>query len=270
MYDGSTLTSDRRPRNAPCLFSTSHTLLLRMRLYVHYAHAQVLHMAGFKFNFFPDSDDVVSINTPTTSATSTDSHDHSSSLPASSSPSSATSPCVSVSHYSKTLSGTHGYCKLKEVLVEPYHEKLLNLLYPVIFSLKQTYTSTISLSPSPPHTSSHLHSHTPPTVTLYHVTSEQLQSLLDEERSIDFTEQILNVKSDTRSSVLSKLRSELGPLVGVADFAHSDLIPGIYKGGMKMWECTHDLIDYLSIDSTVSLYGSRVLELVWDYQGSLL
>ena len=30
---------------------------------------------------------------------------------------------------------------------------------------------------------------------------------------------------------------------------------------MKIWECTHDLIDCLSTDSTVSLYGSRVLEL---------
>ena len=93
------------------------------------------------------------------------------------------------------------------------------------------------------------------------MTSEQLQSLLDEERSIDSTEQVSNLKSDARLSVLSKLSSELGPLVGVADSAHSDLIPGIYEGGMKIWECTHDLIDYLSTDSTISLYGSRVLEL---------
>ena len=61
--------------------------------------------------------------------------------------------------------------------------------------------------------------------------------------------------------MLSELSSELGPLVGVAYSAHSDLIPGIYEGGMKIWECTHDLIDYLSTDSTVSLSGSCVLEL---------
>ena len=187
----------RRRRIAPC--STSHTLLLRMRLNVHYAHAQVLHKAEFKFNFSPDSDDVLSTITPTTSATSTDSHDDSSSLPASSSPSSTTSPC---GHYSQTISSPlspqcsllHGYCKLKEVLVEPFHEQLLNLLSPVSFSVKQTHTS-------PPHTPSHLHTQTPPT-TLHHVTSEQLQSLLDEERSIDSTEQVLNLKSDARLLVL--------------------------------------------------------------------
>ena len=249
--------------SAPCFVKYKPHPSIAHAFNIHYAHAQVLYMAGFKFNFFPDSDDVLNTSTPTTSATSTDCH--SSSHPASSSPPSATSPCVSGSHYSQTISDPlspqcsllRGSCKLKEVLVEPFHEQLLNLVSPVSFSVKKTHTS---LSP-PPHTPSHLHSQTPPTVTLHHVTSELLQSLLDEERSIDSREQVLNLKSDTRSSVLSKLSSELGPLVGVADSAHSDLIPGIYEGGMKIWECTHDLIDYLSTDSIVSLSGSRVLEL---------
>ncbi|OPJ77093.1 hypothetical protein AV530_007504 [Patagioenas fasciata monilis] len=26
--------------------------------------------------------------------------------------------------------------------------------------------------------------------------------------------------------------------------SHSDLIPGVYDGGLKIWECTFDLIDY--------------------------
>ncbi|KAK2543127.1 hypothetical protein Q9966_002936 [Columba livia] len=28
--------------------------------------------------------------------------------------------------------------------------------------------------------------------------------------------------------------------------SHSDLIPGVYEGGLKIWECTFDLIDYFS------------------------
>lgn len=41
---------------------------------------------------------------------------------------------------------------------------------------------------------------------------------------------------------------------------NSDLIPGIYEGGFKLWECTIDLLDYLS-KNTILFNGKSVLDL---------
>jgi len=40
----------------------------------------------------------------------------------------------------------------------------------------------------------------------------------------------------------------------------SDLIPGVYEGGFKLWECAIDVINYL-IDNKIDLKGKRVLEI---------
>ncbi|NXD82949.1 MET18 methyltransferase, partial [Halcyon senegalensis] len=42
--------------------------------------------------------------------------------------------------------------------------------------------------------------------------------------------------------------------------SHSDLIPGVYEGGLKIWECTFDLIDYLS-EAEVQFTNKAVLDL---------
>ncbi|NXW58667.1 MET18 methyltransferase, partial [Eurystomus gularis] len=42
--------------------------------------------------------------------------------------------------------------------------------------------------------------------------------------------------------------------------SHSDLIPGVYEGGLKIWECTFDLIDYLS-EADVQFANKTVLDL---------
>ncbi|XP_072504791.1 histidine protein methyltransferase 1 homolog [Notamacropus eugenii] len=42
--------------------------------------------------------------------------------------------------------------------------------------------------------------------------------------------------------------------------SHSDLITGIYEGGLKIWECTFDLLAYLA-DEEVQFSGKRVLDL---------
>lgn len=41
---------------------------------------------------------------------------------------------------------------------------------------------------------------------------------------------------------------------------HSDLIPGVYEGGLKVWECAFDLVNFLS-ESTINLSGMKILEL---------
>ena len=73
----------------------------------------------------------------------------------------------------------------------------------------------------------------------------------------------MNLKSDTEVEfeMIAQLSSELGSLLSVANSVHSDLIPGIYEGGMKIWECAHDLIEYLATESAISLCGRSVLEL---------
>ncbi|KFV95478.1 Histidine protein methyltransferase 1, partial [Eurypyga helias] len=42
--------------------------------------------------------------------------------------------------------------------------------------------------------------------------------------------------------------------------AHSDLIPGVYEGGLKIWECTFDLIDYLA-EADIQFTHKTVLDL---------
>ncbi|NXX56090.1 MET18 methyltransferase, partial [Scopus umbretta] len=42
--------------------------------------------------------------------------------------------------------------------------------------------------------------------------------------------------------------------------SHSDLIPGVYEGGLKIWECTFDLIDYIS-EAEIPFTNKTVLDL---------
>ncbi|NXF30307.1 MET18 methyltransferase, partial [Nyctibius bracteatus] len=42
--------------------------------------------------------------------------------------------------------------------------------------------------------------------------------------------------------------------------SRSDLIPGVYEGGMKIWECTFDLIDYFS-EAEIQFTNKTVLDL---------
>ena len=42
--------------------------------------------------------------------------------------------------------------------------------------------------------------------------------------------------------------------------APSDLVPGVYEGGLKTWECSLDLVDYLEGIDGGDVRGRRVLE----------
>ncbi|NXF44963.1 MET18 methyltransferase, partial [Oceanites oceanicus] len=42
--------------------------------------------------------------------------------------------------------------------------------------------------------------------------------------------------------------------------SHSDLIPGVYEGGLKIWECTFDLLDYFS-EAEIQFTNKTVLDL---------
>ncbi|KAJ0176732.1 hypothetical protein K1T71_007911 [Dendrolimus kikuchii] len=51
-------------------------------------------------------------------------------------------------------------------------------------------------------------------------------------------------------------------MVNLAEQEHSDLVIGKYEGGLKIWECTNDLMNYLSENQdTVKLNNKYVLDL---------
>ncbi|KAF8535294.1 hypothetical protein BDD12DRAFT_918694 [Trichophaea hybrida] len=51
--------------------------------------------------------------------------------------------------------------------------------------------------------------------------------------------------------------------ITVADLFHVDIHAHVYEGGLKSWECSHDLVAYFSQEYkySIDLAGSRVLEL---------
>ncbi|XP_067142268.1 histidine protein methyltransferase 1 homolog [Centruroides vittatus] len=56
------------------------------------------------------------------------------------------------------------------------------------------------------------------------------------------------------------IQSDTLDTIQLANKDHSDLIPGIYEGGLKIWECTLDLINYLQENDIVKK-GMNILDL---------
>ncbi|TFK41589.1 hypothetical protein BDQ12DRAFT_389843 [Crucibulum laeve] len=89
--------------------------------------------------------------------------------------------------------------------------------------------------------------------------ADDAEEILDEEhakKQEEAAKQAEEQKERTTQSHISALEFLEAP---------SDLVPGIYEGGLKTWECSLDLVDYLSSLKTpgaVNVYqGKRVLEL---------
>lgn len=82
------------------------------------------------------------------------------------------------------------------------------------------------------------------------------------------------------ASSTEKQENEEGRVSGL-DFieAPSDLVPGVYEGGLKTWECSMDLVDYLhdSIHgcgevgkgSVGTVRGKRILEVCSTFNGTV-
>ncbi len=56
------------------------------------------------------------------------------------------------------------------------------------------------------------------------------------------------------------LSCDLSSLLDLVEAEHSDLIPGVYEGGFKVWECAFDLVNYLA-STQMDVSGKKVLEL---------
>ncbi|XP_045448372.1 histidine protein methyltransferase 1 homolog [Melitaea cinxia] len=54
----------------------------------------------------------------------------------------------------------------------------------------------------------------------------------------------------------------IGTVLELAEKKHSDLVTGKYEGGLKIWECTYDLIEYFEDNSkTIMFKNKKVLDL---------
>ncbi|XP_066245491.1 histidine protein methyltransferase 1 homolog [Euwallacea similis] len=71
------------------------------------------------------------------------------------------------------------------------------------------------------------------------------------------TENVLNI---LRANIVEK--SALNNVLSVinADRSHSDLISSVYEGGLKIWECTYDLLNYID-QQKINLKDKLVLDL---------
>ncbi|EDR09503.1 uncharacterized protein LACBIDRAFT_189982 [Laccaria bicolor S238N-H82] len=66
---------------------------------------------------------------------------------------------------------------------------------------------------------------------------------------------------DARFQLISEGTGEEAPALVYLD-APSDLVPGVYEGGLKTWECSLDLVQYLDTALPDETYrGRRILEL---------
>ncbi len=67
---------------------------------------------------------------------------------------------------------------------------------------------------------------------------------------------------DARFQVINEEDSDNAIGKDAADFldAPSDLVHGVYEGGLKTWECSLDLVDYLAGNMDCHPAGKRILE----------
>lgn len=70
------------------------------------------------------------------------------------------------------------------------------------------------------------------------------------------------ISEDARDGVAKKEQDEVKDRIQALEFldAPSDLVPGVYEGGLKTWECSLDLVDYLDSTNGGDIRGRRVLE----------
>lgn len=88
-----------------------------------------------------------------------------------------------------------------------------------------------------------------------HDIPEDLNKLLEDK--------VLETVSDlpyVKVSVTCLSGSDEEGIISKSVSSHSDLIPGVYEGGLKIWECTFDLLGYLS-EAEIQFANKTVLDL---------
>ena len=89
------------------------------------------------------------------------------------------------------------------------------------------------------------------------ITTERIDSY-----SVSRDETLNIVNSDVVTHLLTQsgYEGDLSPALAVNNTA-TDLVPGQYEGGLKIWECSEDLVSFLTQTRVAGLEGRRVLEL---------
>lgn len=70
----------------------------------------------------------------------------------------------------------------------------------------------------------------------------------------------LNYLNETVFETTTSLEADSEKILSQTAALHSDLISGVYEGGLKIWECTYDLLEYIEAEG-VSFVGKKVLDL---------
>ncbi|XP_067997617.1 histidine protein methyltransferase 1 homolog [Melanerpes formicivorus] len=91
-----------------------------------------------------------------------------------------------------------------------------------------------------------------------HDIPEDLNKLL-EDKVLETVSDLYYVKMSAVEMTCLNGADEEG-IVSKSVSSHSDLIPGVYEGGLKIWECTFDLMDYLS-EAGIQVAGKTILDL---------
>ncbi|XP_071519193.1 histidine protein methyltransferase 1 homolog isoform X2 [Panulirus ornatus] len=94
----------------------------------------------------------------------------------------------------------------------------------------------------------------------HEVTSEHLQPL-SEDTILEATVGQTSIKYSSINSVWQRLqKGGIYHNILPAFKDHTDVVPAVYEGGLKVWECTWDLLHYLAA-LDITFKGYRVLEL---------
>ena len=72
---------------------------------------------------------------------------------------------------------------------------------------------------------------------------------------------IVDSEAVTQLLAQSGYEGDLSPALATNSSEATDLLPGQYEGGLKIWECSEDLVSYLSLSTAEVLRGKKVLEL---------
>ena len=97
------------------------------------------------------------------------------------------------------------------------------------------------------------------------VVAREMPADYDKEEELDdmalealFEDVVFAGRAPMKRATPPNIESMTGPLAEIVD--KSDLVPGVYEGGFKVWEGSVDLVDYL-IKEKVTLSGLKVMEL---------
>jgi hypothetical protein len=91
---------------------------------------------------------------------------------------------------------------------------------------------------------------------------QDLNQLFHASETIHLSEQQPSNSSSRSLSTIRRIQEDVVSAESTTQFRKTDLVPGVYEGGLKVWECSMDLCRYLH-DHTkgIALRGQHVLEL---------